>query len=132
MSTLLDLASPLLAELVSHLKDSAANAPTHTWTQLIYELRSNRELQADWDGQGALATIPELVDAAIELARQLEAQGSIPAAFATVGFNATVFFEWRLASGFLEIEVTGPHTAEGRWVPKGANVAEAFAVPLPS
>jgi len=69
-----------------------------------------------------------LVDGAITLARQFQTNGIIPADLVIAGVNGTVLFEWHGPDGYLEVEVTAPDQAEGRWVKKGSDVAEAFTL----
>src|SRR4051794_1952575 len=82
--------------------------PTRTWSQVIDDLLALRNLENDWDGQGAEAPNPALVDGAITLAQSLRTEGRRPADFAVAGVNGTVVFEWHDSSGYLEIEVTAP------------------------
>src|SRR4051812_32505232 len=54
------------------LAPDRCSGQTQTWTQLIDTLRALRDLEDDWDGQGAEAPHPALVDGAITLARQFQ------------------------------------------------------------
>jgi hypothetical protein len=98
------------------------------WTELIEELRALRHLEGDWDGQGAKAPPPDLVDGAIALALHFRANAMRPAVFAVAGVNGTVIFEWHDATHYLEIEVTAADRAEGRAVQKSSGVTEAFTL----
>jgi hypothetical protein len=111
------------------LLSERADAPTRTWSDVIDELLAIRNLQDDWDGQGARALNPALVDGAITLAQRFRDSGMPPANFAIAGVNGTVFFEWHDPTQFLEIEVTAPDTAEGRLVRKGSGEVEVFSLP---
>jgi hypothetical protein len=104
------------------------DAPGRTWSDVIGELLAVRNLQDDWDGQGAKTVNPALVDGAITLALHLQASGLPPADFAIAGVNGTVFFEWHDPTRFLEIEVTAPDQAEGRSVRKGSDEVGVFAL----
>jgi hypothetical protein len=99
-----------------------------TWSQLIDDLLALRTLEDDWDGQGAKAPHPSLVDGAITLAQYLRASGMPPADFATAGVNGTVIFEWHLPTEYREIEVTTPVRAEGRSVRRGSETMKEFLV----
>ncbi len=99
-----------------------------TWEQLIGDVIALRTLPADWDGQGAEAPPPAVVDGAVSLARGFQTDGAVAADRAIAGANGTVFFEWHGPNGYVEIEVTGPQEAEGRWVPSGASKAVEFLI----
>lgn len=94
------------------------------WTQLIDELLCIRQLEDDWDGEGTKAPPPSLVDGAILLAQDLEAQGHPPADRVIATVNGTVSFEWLTPLGYCDIEVISPNEAEYSWVPKGSRVAQ--------
>jgi hypothetical protein len=79
-----------------------------------------RGLDDDWDGQGAEAPPPALVDAAITLAQTLEARGLTPPHRVIAGVDGTVSFEWISCSDYLEIEVMSPDYAEYRFVRSGS------------
>jgi hypothetical protein len=98
------------------------------WAELIDELRALRHLEDDWDGQGAKAPPPDLVDGAIALALHFQANAMRAADYAVAGVNGTVIFEWHDATHYLEIEVTAPDRAEGRAVRKGSDVTEVFSL----
>jgi hypothetical protein len=98
------------------------------WAEVIDELRALHQLEDDWDGQGAKALSPDLVDGAIALALRFQANAMRPADFAVAGVNGTVIFEWHDATHYLEIEVTAPDRAEGRAARKGAGVTEVFTL----
>ncbi len=110
------------------LGSDRCSAPRRTWALLIDDLLAIRHLEDDWDGQGAEAPHPALVDGAITLAQYLHAKGMAPADRAIAGVNGTVFFEWHGPVGYLEIEVTAPDEAEGRSVRNGEGVTEVFTL----
>jgi hypothetical protein len=103
-------------------------AARRTWDELLRDVDAFRTLSNDWDGQGAEAPETGVIDGAASLARGLEADAATPADRVIAGENGTVFFEWHGPNGYVEIEVTGPGEAEGRWVPKGANKAVEFNI----
>jgi hypothetical protein len=102
--------------------------PPRPWSQVIDELLAIRRLTDDWDGQGAEASTPALVDGAITLAQNIRANGVRAADLAIAGVNGTVIFEWHDPAGYLELEVTAPNRAEGRWVAKGSDAARTFTL----
>jgi hypothetical protein len=110
--------------LVSDLRDR----PTRTWSQVIDDLLALRGLEDNWDGQGAEAPHPALVDGAITLAQSLRRGGPRPADFAVAGVNGTVLFEWHDPTEYLEVEVTAPDRAEGRSVRKGSGETTVFTL----
>jgi hypothetical protein len=102
--------------------------PSQTWSQRIDDLLALRHLEDDWDGQGAEAPHPALVDGAITLAQSIQAKGKVAADRVIAGVNGTIIFEWHSPAGYVEIEVTAPDQAEVRWIRKGSDVAEVFAL----
>jgi hypothetical protein len=92
------------------------------------KLESLRGLEEDWDGQGAVAPPAGVVDFALDLARRFQEEGKPHPDFAIAGVNGTVVFEWHLAEGFLQVEVTDPDRAERSWLKKGADVTEVSAL----
>jgi len=101
----------------------AADDPRQAWSQVIDELLRMRLLKDDWDGEGALAPHPSLVDGAISLARDLQANGTPAADRVLASPNGTICFEWFTPLGYQEIEVISPVEAKFCWVPKGADEA---------
>ena len=78
------------------------------------DLQAIRNNQSDWDGQGAEAPSPELMDS-VEGLMQILMQRGIDAPSGVVpGVNGTVIVEWQGENDFyLEIEVTAPNRADG-------------------
>ena len=109
------------------LVSALGTAATRPWPLLIDDLQALRQLAEDWDGQGAEAPKPGMIDAAVRLAREFQAAQVSPADRAIAGVNGTVYFEWQGTDGYLEIEVM-PGRAEGRAVRKGSDVTEVFAL----
>lgn len=102
--------------------------PERTWTPLIDDLLGLRRLKDDWDGQGAEAPHPALVDGAIKLALSLQQMGAVPAIRAIAGLSGTVYLEWQTPLAYCEIEVLSPVEAECRWLSKGATSAKVNRV----
>jgi hypothetical protein len=90
------------------------------WGPTIDELLRLRRLRDDWDGEGAEAPAPELVDSAITLAQDLQARGWLPPERVLASVNGTIYFEWHTPHGYVELEVTSPGEAECRFVPCGS------------
>ena len=99
-----------------------------SWQERIDDLLDIRTLEANWDGQGAEAPPCALVDTAIRFALSFRDQGLAPADFAIAGGNGTIFFEWHNPQGYLELEITAPNRAEGRFVRVGTDAAECFTL----
>jgi hypothetical protein len=104
------------------------DGPARTWSDVIDELLAIRKLEDDWDGQGAEAPNPAVVHTALNVALGLRATDMPPAARVIAGVNGTVFFEWFHPTTYLEIEVTAPGQAEGRWVHRESNTTEEFTL----
>jgi hypothetical protein len=100
--------------------------PVRTWSQLIDDLLTLRDLEEDWDCQGAAAPHPAVVDGSITLAQHFQAKKIVPADRVIAGVSGTVFFEWHSSGGYLEIEVTTPDQAECRSVKQGTGVTEVI------
>lgn len=108
------------------LTSEFSNPPDRTWSELVDDLLVLRTLEEDWDGQGAVAPHPTLVDGAITLAQHFQLTGECPADRVIASVNGTIIFEWQGPSGYLEIEVTTPVEAEGRRVRAGSEATEEF------
>lgn len=102
---------------------SGTDSVQKAWDGLIDELIRIRFLKEDWDGDGSVAPDPDAVSGATKLALTLRTQRAVPADRVTASVNGTVVFEWHLAEGYQEIEVTSPIDAELRWIAKGARTA---------
>jgi hypothetical protein len=102
--------------------------PTQLWDGLIDRLLALRVLEDDWDGQGASAPDPGVIQFALRLAVQFRGAGKPPADRVLAGVNGTVFFEWHTPAAYTEIEVVAPGRAEGRRVNNENNSVEEFAV----
>ena len=140
MSRTPDFANPPIVELVLGAQFSPLASwqstvePTQPsakpWSTTMDHLLALRLLEDDWDGQGAEAPAPALVDAAISLALRLAANGVSEPDFAVAGVNGTVHFEWKRDS--IEIEVLAPDRAEMlTWKP-GMDRAEQSFIALNS
>lgn len=122
------LFSPMTEDgLVSSRTEEALGS---NWTAWIDQLLRLRNLEDNWDGEGAEAPSPILVDAAILLTQQFAAAGYPPADRVIAGVNGTVYFEWHTPLGYAEIEVLSPLDAEYRWVPNGSNETTVVGLPL--
>lgn len=106
-----------------------ADGPARTWSDVIDELLALRGLEDDWDGQGTEAPDPALVDTALAVALDLRSSTMAPADRAIAGVNGTVFFEWFSPTTYLEIEVTAPGRAEGRFIDRESDTVEEFSLP---
>jgi hypothetical protein len=85
------------------------------WSQHIDELLDMLRMEDDWDGLGAPAPAPALVDSSLSLALLLREDKWTAPSRVVPGVTGTVLFEWQDADGgYYEIEVTRPGFAE--WV----------------
>jgi hypothetical protein len=82
------------------------------WEARIHDLLKIRSLEDDWDGAGAVAPPPDLVDSAIILAQILRDRGYDAPSRIVPGVNGTVLFEWQHDGIYEELEVTEPLLAE--------------------
>jgi len=101
-----------------------AGAPSSdSWGFLVDDLHRMRTYQDDWDGEGSEAPCAALVDAAINYARILAADGYPPADRVHTGVNGTIYFEWHSPLGYQEVEILSPTQGESRWLPTGSQKA---------
>ena len=96
----------------SALASSDERRVASAWKQRIDDLLSVRQLKHDWDGLGAVAPHPELVDSAIDLTKRLEERGELPApSRVAAGPSGTVLIEWQIGEAYLETEIEQPRHA---------------------
>lgn len=110
--------------------NNSSEEGSRTWAELIDDLLSLRNLPDDWDGQGASAPHPAIVDGAIRWAQWFRAEQVEPADRVIAGVNGTILFEWFGSPGYAEAEVVTPDRAEVRLVVQGAQQAEEFFLTL--
>ena len=129
IAELADGATGLLARRLNRSAVTTSPAePAREWSDVTDDLLRLRLLEDDWDGQGADAPAPSVVDAALNVANDLRTAGMPPADRAVAGVNGTVFFEWHHPKQYLEIEVFTADRAEGRWVYPDTNAVEEFGL----
>ena len=117
--------TPPLAASIRFVADPDT-ADERAWAALIDDLLALRGLKDDWDGLGAEAPHPALVDSAIKLV-QRRLTGRMPPADRVIpGVNGTIFFEWHIPDSYTEIEVIAPDQADVSVVAKGSAMAEVF------
>jgi hypothetical protein len=76
-------------------------------------VRHSKDLGADWDGLGAVAPSPELVESAIRLACLFNDKGVIPPRGFVPGLDGSVNFEWQNPDGTIaEVEIDRPLHAQ--------------------
>lgn len=89
------------------------------WAEVIDQLLAARSLCDDWDGQGAVAPDPALVDRAIAFALSQQQAGYAPPDFAIPSVNGTIVFEWHGLSEYVEFEVVSPDQVVRRTASRG-------------
>lgn len=89
------------------------------WDAIVDELRRFCSLGDDWDGQGAEAPSPQLVDSTLVFAQTLRRAGFPCPSRVGAGPNGTVLFEWQDENLYLEAEITQPGRAEWMWIVPG-------------
>jgi hypothetical protein len=83
------------------------------WKETVNKLSTFRNLEEDWDGQGANAPSGELVDSACALAALFQERGLDPPTAVAPGPGGTVLFVWQEKNGtYCEVEVERPFHAE--------------------
>lgn len=106
-------------DTVGHASNGAVTPQAANWQGSIQQIEQLRTLAEDWDGQGATAPMPEVIDSAVQLAllyrsRQTPAPNRI-----VPGVGGTVIMEWQIADGYCEVEIVRPGYAEGMLVTEG-------------
>ncbi len=118
---------PVRAERPSF--SDAADGPARTWAGVIDDLLALRGLEDDWDGQGAPAPEPAVVDTALTVATDFRSDGLAPPDRAVAGVNGTVVLEWFSPKTYCEIEITAPGQVEGRLVNRESGEVTKFLLP---
>ena len=120
-----------LEEVTSSVGDQRPASET-MWNDLVDDLLRLHELEDDWDGQGAEAPHPALIDGAIKLALYFEQKKTTPATRAIAGLRGTIYFEWQTPLCYYEVEVLSPVEAEYRRLPFGADRPEFSRFEIPN
>jgi hypothetical protein len=87
---------------------SARPAFDGSWEECFRRLQKLRDLQDDWDGQGAEAPPADVLDGAVRLAQAVRRHGSPPPCRVVAGVNGTVVLEWQFGAIYSEMEFIGP------------------------
>jgi hypothetical protein len=83
------------------------------WDETINALAGVRELEDNWDGLGASAPPPALLDSAVGLAYLLRGRGMSPPDRVVAGTAGTVILEWQDPDGtYCEVEIDRPFHAD--------------------
>ena len=101
---------------ISQQSDQVVPAPTSSFPteadlhrrKTLDELLELRRLESDWDGDGAIAPIPEIVDSAIALIDQT--RGSMPNRIVPVN-DGRITLEWERDGYFESLRVESPYNA---------------------
>jgi len=121
----LEVVSTMIGYAESGMLPFPAGGPSSDlWASLVDNLHRIRTYEDDWDGDGSAAPGRALVDAAIEHARMLAADGCPPADRVHASVNGTIYFEWHSPLGYQEIEMTSPTEAHSLSLLTGSR--EAF------
>jgi hypothetical protein len=95
-------------KLIAYHKDR-----TQPWDSLLDRLLEIRTLKDDWDGLGAAAPRPEIVDSAIRFLKFLRrGQVSPPPSRVAPSSNGAVLFEWQSGGSYKEAEIEETHRVE--------------------
>jgi hypothetical protein len=98
----------------SGLSTSVESEFDRQWTERAADLRRIRSLRDDWDGEGAEAPRPEVVDSVEDLLELLRRNQSLPPPSRVVASpNGSVIIEWQMEGGaYREAECSEPYRAE--------------------
>jgi hypothetical protein len=97
---------PRLARSPSLPISSIQSEADAKWRRSIDDLLELRQLAANWDGEGALAPLPELVDSAITFVR--EKRNPIPPSRIVPLNDGRVTLEWEAAGYYLSLRFESP------------------------
>lgn len=110
------------------LSPSSSQSFVRQWDAVIDELLAARQLEDDWDGQGAKAPTAEAVDTALRVAIRLQRGTVVPPDDFGSGVNGVITLGWHSGVGSMVIEVSSPLRVEGyRWS-KADEKAERFVL----
>jgi hypothetical protein len=98
------------------------------WKACAEKIQTFRQLADDWDGDGAAAPEPNVIDVATTVAHNLSRKMPAPDRI-HVGVNGTIYFEWFAADRYIEIEVVGPADIQCRAIPHGSSDLEQSTLP---
>ncbi len=104
----------------SAFEEFEPQSQSKSWTDLILDINDIRNFSDDWDGDGAVAPRPQVIEAAISFAQFLRSMKWLPASSAHASVNGTIYLEWNLPSLYLEIEIISACEVEGRLLKRGA------------
>ena len=83
------------------------------WSSIERELLALRRLENDWDGLGALAPAPEIVDSALTFVNSIRMQGPfLPPNRVLAGPLGEIVFEWQSSGSIFEAEIEKVGVAE--------------------
>ncbi len=94
--------------------EADSHVTREAWDRAIDTLLEIRTLKDDWDGLGAPAPAPVVVDTAIRLAGWMQGKDITPPSRVVQSLDGAVVFEWQSDGGRtqLDVEVTSPSGGE--------------------
>lgn len=96
------------------------------WDVVYRAINAMRDLSDDWDGDGAAAPSPPVVNNALRIAAALELQDGFPPPSRVLpSVNGTIVLEWTFGGWHSEIEVENGSCAALRTIPPGALTASS-------
>ena len=85
------------------------------WRKSFAELDALRELRDDWDGEGAIAPSPAIIESCRQLLHEFQEMRAVrilcPTAIAA-GPTGTILLAWYWGERYFEIEIVAPYRAE--------------------
>jgi hypothetical protein len=100
--------------------NAVTEAAQGDWRPAIDQIVAMRQLADDWDGLGASAPSPELLESALGLAHMFEERGVDPPSAIAPGVDGSVLLVWQFADGsYSEIEIDRPLHAEAMLIQPG-------------
>lgn len=95
-------------------EDTDSTRRRKSWNRAIDTLLGFGALPDDWDGLGAAAPRPPLIQSAIKFASHLQDQGVDPPAVVSPGPDGTILFTWQDRDTYVNAEID--HTFRVEWM----------------
>jgi len=83
-----------------------------SWERVFEELRSIAGLEDDWDGLGAKAPAPALLETAAKLAQWYRAGGTTAPSRIVAGTDGAIMIEWQTEGSYADVEIAEPYHAK--------------------
>jgi len=90
---------------------SPESAAIDAWKEIETNLLALRRLECDWDGLGASAPDPAIVDSALAMLAREKARGTLAPRRVNAGPNGEIAIEWQSQGVIVQVEIWEPGRA---------------------